>query len=460
MNQPTSKELAALEAQGYDASEFVGRYGIEREWEAFLHGKKGVERYISNAKGERVEDSEKESLIQGPRFVPPVAGHDVVLSLDVEVQKLAEQAVRTHAAAAVAVVEVDTGRIRALVSTPSFDPNVMTGHLTRVEHERMQADPRRPYVDKTLQQHYPPGSTYKFVTAAAALEDGLVSPYERMTCGGAHQVGRRTFRCLSSHGVIDLASALQHSCNIYFWKLSERVGIDRMAEVARDFGFGAPSGLAMNGDVPGRVPGRRFYDKRGFQIGHTLNAATGQGDVEVTVLQMAMAYAALANGGRLYAPQLVEKVVAASGEVVASYEPFLRRRVAVSAGNLDLLRQGMWRVVNAPGGTAYAHARSDVVEIAGKTGSAQVRSRRGAGSESTKGWDPDRSHAWFAGWAPAHDPEVAIVVLVEHGGSGGQAAGPVAREILDGYFSLAPPGSPRTPAPGSRRNLTTGEAQP
>ena len=434
MNQPSSKELAALEAQGYDASEFIGRYGIERDWENFLHGKKGIERFITNAKGERVEDAEAENLIEGPRFVPPVAGHDVVLTIDLELQQLAEKAVRSQAAAAVAVVEVESGRIRALVSTPSFDPNVMTGHLTRSEDERMKADPRRPYVDKTVQQHYPPGSTYKFVVSAAALEDRLVSQHERLTCGGAHKLGRRTFRCLGSHGLIDLEHAIEHSCNIFMWKLAERVGIDRMAEVARDFGLGAPTGLGLNGDLPGRVPDRAFYGKRGFQIGHALNAATGQGDVEVTVLQLAMAYAALANGGRLYAPQVVERVVAASGEEVARYEPALRRRVEVSAANLDILRQGMWRVVNAPGGTAYSHGRSELVDIAGKTGSAQVRSRRNAEEDSTRGWDPRRSHAWFAGWAPAHDPEVAIVVLVEHGGSGGQAAAPLAREILEGYF--------------------------
>src|SRR5690606_28544354 len=324
----------------------------------------------------------------------------------------------------------------------------MTGHLTRAEHERMQADPRRPYVDKTLQQHYPPGSTYKFVVASAALEDALVSPHERMMCTGAHQLGRRTFHCLSSHGVIDLLQALEHSCNIYFWKLSERVGIDRMAEVARDFGFGAPTGLGINGDVPGTVPDRAFYKDRGFQIGHTLNAATGQGDVEVTVLQLAMAYAALANGGRLFAPQVVERVVAATGEVVAEYEPVVRRRVAVSADNLEVIRQGMWRVANAEGGTAHTYGHSDIVDIAGKTGSAQVRSRRSRDDEGTRGWDPRRSHAWFAGWAPASDPEIAVVVLIEHGGSGGRVAAPVAKEIIEGYFTRVKKESRPAPAAG------------
>ena len=437
MNQPSSKELVELEQHGYDSSEFIGRYGIEKEWEPFLHGRRGIERFITNAKGERVDDPSKADLIQGPTFEAPVAGHDVVLTIDLTLQRLAEKAVQGQAAAGVAVVEVDTGRILALVSSPAFDPNVMTGHLTRAEDDRMKADPRRPYVDKTLQQHYPPGSTYKVVVAGAALEDGLASQHERLGCQRSYKVGRRVFHCLGEHGVIDMLEAIQRSCNIYFWKLSERVGMDRMAEVARDLGFGAPSGLGINTDVPGRVPTRALYEKSGgLQIGHTLNAATGQGDDAVTVLQLAMAYAAIANGGRLYAPQLVQKVVAASGQVVAEYQPVQRRRIGLSAATLDVLRQGMWRVVNAPGGTAYQGGRSRLIEIAGKTGTAQVRSVRQSEQEKASGdWHPTRAHAWFAGWAPAFEPEIAVVVLVEHGGHGGVVAAPIARTIIEGYYT-------------------------
>jgi penicillin-binding protein 2 len=448
MNQPSSKELVELEQHGYDASEFIGRYGIEKEWEPFLHGRRGIERFITNAKGERVDDPSKADLIEGPTFEAPIAGHDVVLTIDLTLQRLAEKAVGGQAAG-VAVVEVDTGRILALVSSPAFDPNVMTGHLTRSEDDRMKADPRRPYVDKTLQQHYPPGSIYKIVVAGAALEDGLASQHERLGCQRQYKVGRRVFHCLGEHGVIDMLEALQKSCNIYFWKLSERVGMDRMAEVARDFGFGAPTGLGLNTDVAGRVPDKAFYEKQGgLQIGNTLNAATGQGDDAVTVLQMAMAYAAIANGGRLYAPQLVQKVVAASGQVVAEYQPVQRRRIGLSAATLDVLRQGMWRVVNAPGGTAYEGGRSRLIEIAGKTGTAQVRSVRQSEAEKSSGdWHPTRAHAWFAGWAPAFEPEIAVVVMVEHGGHGGTVAAPIARQIIEGYYTelkhmpmpLAPP---------------------
>jgi penicillin-binding protein 2 len=256
---------------------------------------------------------------------------------------------------------------------------------------------------------------------------------DTLVCPGIHEQGKRTFRCTSSHGRIGLLDAIQHSCNVFFWKLSERIGLDRIAEVATDFGLGQPTGLGLNGDVSGRIPTRAWYDERDvFKIGYTLNTATGQGDVEVTVLQMALAYATIANGGKLFAPQIVDRIESAAGEVVARYEPSLRRTVKISESSLSTLRRGMWMVVNTAGGTAY-DARSDKLEFAGKTGTAQVRNRRQKDSELV-GWHPHRDHAWFAGFAPAVNPEIAVVVLIEHGGPGGKVAGPVARDIIEGYF--------------------------
>ena len=456
MNQMTNGEYAALAPQGYEPSELVGRYGLERAWENYLRGKKGIERFVVNARGQRIQGAEASNLIVGPTVIEPVAGHNLVLTVDAELQRLAERAVRRHAAAALAVVEVETGRILALVSTPSFEPNVMTGQLTRAEEALLNQDPRKPFIDKTLRQHYPPGSTYKFITALAALEDGAIQPAERLTCPGSHKVGRQVFHCTSSHEHVDMISAIQHSCNVYFWKLAELIGIDRMAEVALDFGMGAPTGLGLNGDVSGRVPTRAWYEERtSFKIGYTINAATGQGDVEVTVMQLVMAYAALANGGRLYVPQVVERIETAGGETVVAFEPKLRRRIKASPANLALLERGMWMTVNTLGGTAYNYARSDEIEFAGKTGTAEVRSRRKRQEDelALQGWHPSRSHAWFAGYAPATSPEIAIVVLIEHGGQGGKVAAPVAQQIIEGYFRIegrAPPAvTAPDPAPSS-----------
>ncbi len=270
-----------------------------------------------------------------------------------------------------------------------------------------------------------------------AMDDGLVSTEEPLLCPGYHEQGRRRFRCTSSHGRIGMLEAIKRSCNVYFWKLSEQIGLDRIAQAALSFGFAAPTGLGVNHDVPGRMPTRAWYERRDtFKIGYTLNAATGQGDVEVTVLQMAMAYAAVANGGQLFVPQVVQRVETAGGESVARYEPVLRRKVAASESALEMLRDGMWRVVNEPGGTAHDYARSTQLEYAGKTGTAQVRGRRKKEATNFQGWDSRRDHAWFAGFAPASNPEIAVVVLIEHGGPGGKVAAPVAREVIESYFAL------------------------
>jgi penicillin-binding protein 2 len=450
MNQMRSEELDELADQGYDASELIGRYGIERAWENYLRGKKGIERFVADARGRRMDDEESNALIDKALFEAPVAGHRVVLTLDLELQRLVEKAVRRHAAAAVAVTEVSTGRILALVSTPAYDPNIMTGRLTREEEALLVSDPRKPFIDKTVRQHYPPGSVYKFITAVAALEDGLVDEEELITTPSWYRIGGRVFHGDSCDARTNMLQAFANSCNTYFWKLAELVGIDRMALVARDFGFGAPSGVGINGEVGGRVPTKLWYEERGpFKVGYTLNAATGQGDVEVTVLQLAMAYTAIANGGKLFVPQLVERVETAGGEVVTSFEPMVRRQVRASASTLDAVKRGMWRVVNSPAGTIYEHGHSDIVEYAGKTGTAQVRNKRRE-PEKVKGWHPHRHHAWFTGYAPATNPEIALVVLVEHGGSGGKVAGPVARRIVEGYFTKIKKGA--TQADGAEVN--------
>lgn len=453
MSQMTAAEVERLEASGYRPDEQIGRYGLEAMWENYLRGKKGRERFAVDARGQRLDEATAAGLIKGDRIIEPVAGYSLVLTLDATLQKLAEKAVAIHPAAAVAVVEVKTGRVLALVSKPSFDPNVMTGHLTRAEEKFLNSDPRKPFIDKTLRATYPPGSTFKFVSTVAALEDGLAQEEEPVACTGSYERSGTTFRCTGSHGKLDLLAAIQRSCNIYFWTLAERVGIDRLAEVANQFGFGSRTGLGLNGDSPGRIPTRAWYEERTrFKIGYTINSATGQGDVDVTVMQVAMAYAALANGGTLFVPQLVDRVIKADGGTVIAYEPQVKQRLTTPPEVVDLWRRGMWKAVNEPGGTAFGHATSEIVPILGKTGTAQVKSRRQRKDEpEIKGWHPSTDHAWFAGWAPADEPEVAIVVLIEHGGSGGKVAGPVARTILEGWWTkvrAAPPAAGEAPASG------------
>lgn len=443
LNQPTALELRKLPSEIYQLGDVIGRFGLERRYEAYLRGKRGIERYLVNARGERVEGvpGELEELIGGEAFIAPDPGHDLHLSIDLDLQRAAEEALSRRAAGAIAVIEVATGRVLALVSKPSFDPNAMTGGLSLAQETELYADPRRPFIDKTLRQHYPPGSTFKLFTAIAALESGKLSPSDRFSCGGAHEQGGRVFHCTSSHGSLDLAGAIQRSCNIYFWKVAERVGLDQIAATARAFGFGDVTGLDLNDEVPGRIPDSSYYEERGgYTIGYALNAAVGQGDVAVTVLQLAVAYAAIANGGTLYLPQVVDRIESVAGTTIASYQPIVKREIDLSLATRAVISRGTYMAVNKLGGTAYRYAgpgRPEAdggVVMAGKTGTAQVRSRRVAKGQY-EGWHPHQHHAWFAGFAPADKPEISIVVLIEHGGSGGREAGPVARQVVDAYFA-------------------------
>jgi penicillin-binding protein 2 len=439
MTQMTAEELDRFSTQGYDTAELVGRYGIEMSFENYLRGKKGKERYAVDARGARIDDAMAAGLIEGDKVIEPVAGSDIVLTLDSQLQKIAEKAVSPYASAAVVVVEVKTGRILALVSKPSFDPNVMTGHVTRAELQLLNSDPRKPFIDKALRATYPPGSTFKFVTAFSSLEDGLASEDEKITCKGQYVISRTTFDCDAEHGTLDLLGAIQHSCNVYFWHLAERVGLDRMSEVAHEYGLGRPTGLGLNGDSAGRVPTKAWYEAHGtYKVGYATNAATGQGDVEVTVMQLAMAYTAIANGGTLWIPQIVERVLDGNGKVVLEYQPRVAAHMKTPPEVVDIWKRGLYKVVNELGGTAYPYATSQMVAIAGKTGTAEVKSksRRERIEERTmEGWHPTNAHAWFAGFAPFDDPEVAIVVFIEHGGSGGKVAGPIAKQVLEAYFT-------------------------
>ena len=440
MTQMTEEEADRLQNRGYSTSELVGRYGLESAWENYLRGKKGIERYAVDARGQQLDEKTAATLIQGERKINAVPGANLVLTIDADLQKLAEKAVSHVPAAAVIIVEPKTGRLRAVVSKPSFDPNVMTGHLTRQEDAMLRSDPRKPFIDKALRATYPPGSVFKFATALAALEDNQTSPEdEQIFCQGYYELSGTTFKCNGSHGKLNLLGAIQHSCNIYFWTLAERIGLDRIAEVARGFGFGTPTNLGLNGDAGGRIPTKAWYETHTrYKVGFATNAATGQGDVEVSVLQMAMAYAALANGGKLYVPQVVDRVETSGGRTIASYQPKVSRDVPVSAEAMEVWRRGMWKVTNEPGGSAFDHGVVTVTQVMGKTGTAEIRTRNKKKTEEERdieNYTPTRSHAWFAGWAPAEDPEIAIVVFVEHGGSGGRVAWPIAKSILEGYFT-------------------------
>jgi penicillin-binding protein 2 len=459
MNEISADELRAKKQEGYRPGDLVGRVGIERQLEGYLRGRTGFQKVVVDRRG--VPKGNLSELVEGPIKQEPIPGNNVFLTLDMDLQRIAERALRNASAGAAVVVDVATGRLLAAVSKPGFDPNEMSGHLSAEAQARIVADRFHPLRDKTLTESYFPGSTFKAITALAALEDKLISPEERTKCHGYFEIGRRRFKCTKTHGVVALYDAIVQSCNVYFYELGARPGmLDRLARFGTDMGLGAPTGLGLNAEDAGFIATEEWYREQkrlnpkneGFQVGHALNAAIGQ-ETRVTVLQMAMLYAAIANGGKLWLPQVVERIESPSGQVLEEFPPRVRRELSISPENLAIVRQALVGVVNEPKGTAYKARPDDDLEVAGKTGTAQVR-HMGRRGEPITGYEQN-DHAWFAGFAPAGNPRVAFAILIEHGGHGGEVAAPVAMEIMHGYFESVAPADRAAPHLGLPRRRPT-----
>lgn len=439
MAEVDGEKLSQLRGAGYVEGDRIGATGIERAWESYLHGTRGWEKVFVDAKGRRRQ--RVDGVIEEPRRVDPIPGRDLRLTIDADLQKAIGTAMRGELAGGVALVDVRTGRIVGLYSKPSYDPNALSGgsgkQVIRDAFRRLYSDPLKPALDKTIAGAYPPGSTFKPFTALAALEKGLINPRSATQCRGAITFGKRSFRCTHVHGPVELHKAIAQSCNVYFyWLASELgVGMDVIAEMGQRFGLGTRTGLGVSAEASGRMPTRAWMTLRNkgqFRLGFGLNAAIGQGATTVTVLQLALAYAALANGGTLFQPQIVRAVETSAGTVVQEFTPRVRRQVDVSPENLVLVQRALYAGVNEEGGTAKKASIAGV-DVSGKTGTAQVSHKLARGAEAERVWYFNREHSWFAGYSPSRAPEVAVVVLVEHGGAGAKHAAPVAMDAVAAY---------------------------
>lgn len=436
MREVDAETLAEHPEAGYRAGDRLGAVGVERRWESYLRGQRGYRRFIrKKARRERVEELEKRYLGEGS-LEEPSPGRDISLTLDIELVRSAEKAMRGHLAGALVVVDVRTGRILAALSKPGFDPDVVSGgkgkDAIRDAFRRYYSDPLKPTLDRTISAAYPPGSTYKPFSALSGLESGLTTPFVQTDCRGGLEYGKRYFRCTGVHKRVNLHEALVQSCNTYFYELATRMSIDDLAQVGTRFGFGAQTGIGVNPEARGRMPTRAWYTRRyrgAFRGGFTLLAAIGQGATTVNVLQLALAYGALANGGTLYRPQIVRSIETSDRTVVQDFPPRVRRLVDIDPGHLERLAGGLRGVVSERTGTAHAE-RIDGVDLAGKTGTAQVSQVASKGLDQSQVQYFNRDHAWFAGYAPSHSPEIAVIVLVEHGGGGGKNAVPVAMRVV------------------------------
>lgn len=442
MREVDAETLAEHPEADYRAGDRFGAVGIERRWESYLRGQRGFRRFIrKKTKRERIEDLEERYLGED-REQEPAPGRDISLTLDIDLVRSAEKAMRGHLAGAVVVVDVRTGRVLVALSKPSFDPNVVSGGggigAIREAFNRYYSDPLKPTLDRTISAAYPPGSTYKPFSALSGLESGLIDPFHQVDCRGGLEYGKRYFRCTGVHKNVNLQEALVQSCNTYFYDLATRTNIDDLAQVGTRFGFGAKSGIGVNPEARGRMPTRAWYTRRyrgAFRGGFTLLAGIGQGATTVNVLQLALAYGALANGGTLYRPQIVRSIETSDGTVVQDFPPRVRRLVEIDQRHLGLISQGLVGVVTDRKGTAHAE-RIQGVDLAGKTGTAQVSQMTHRGLAQSDIQYFNRDHAWFAGYAPSVSPEIAIIVLVEHGGGGGKNAVPVAMQVVRDWQQL------------------------
>ena len=402
----------------YRRGDMVGQTGLERVLDDHLRGQDGGESTEVDAAGRQL------GVLQRTE---PTPGAEVVTTIDRRIQEAAERAM-DGLAGAVVVMDPRNGDVLAMVSTPAFDIDRFTGTIDRAAWLAVVKDPAYPLLNRTIQSQYAPGSLFKIIVTAAGLEEGTLTPMDRVHCTGAFHIGGVTFKDWKEggHGSVDLLRAMNQSCNVYFYQYGLKIGGAALARYAAAFGLGRPTGIAFSGEKAGLIPQpRRPRGRRsaGWPAGETVNMSIGQGALLVTPMQVAGVMAAVANGGVLWRPRLVQRVVRGQA-VVWSDGGEVAGHVELSPMVWAFLRQSLWSVVNQ-GGTGAA-ARIPGLDVAGKTGTAQIIAK----SRADKGED----HAWFASFAPVRDPEVVVVVLVERGGKGGQVAAPIARKILKAIF--------------------------
>lgn len=427
----TEEQLGRPEFEGAERNDYIGQSGVERAYNHFLMGRNGVQRVVVNSLGRRERVLEQ---------VPPVWGESVQLSIDLDLQEVAEDAFEGQDGALVAM-DPRNGQIHALVSFPAYDPNVFSARFDRHRWLELVNDEDHPLTNRALQGRYAPGSTFKLVVAAAALEQGIVTADTEMSCQGWVRLYGHTFRCAraSGHGRLNLTEALAQSCNSYFFQLGAKLPIETMASYARQLGLGAPTGIDLPHEVSGLVPDpqwKRRSRQEPWYAGETISVAVGQGALLVTVTQMAQLAATVGTSGDLHRPRLFLREVPAGSAPAPSRDDDVApptRHVGLRPATWRVLQEGMFQAVNGTG--TAGRARLAEVGVSGKTGTAQVASR----ARIAEGLDENRpehlrNHAWFIGYAPRVNPELAVAVLVEHGGGGGRAAAPIAREVFRAYF--------------------------
>ncbi|MGD0038326.1 MAG: penicillin-binding protein 2, partial [Bacteroidota bacterium] len=416
----TDAQLAKV-GTAYQQGDIIGSSGLEASYETFLRGEKGFEFILVNSKGQLLEPLEG-----GRRDVPSKDGFDLNLSIDFGLQMLAESLMTNYRGALVAI-DPNDGGVLAMVSKPDFDPSVFSGVTSVDEWNRLNNDPDKVLFNRATMTRYPPGSTFKMLIAAAALQEGIIDEHYRITCKGSFRFGNKVFKDMHVHESVNVIEAIQRSCDVFFYQLVLKVGLDKLSEYGKKFGFGQSTGFDIGEETAGLIPSTEYYNrvygKGKWTQGYIVSLGIGQGEVGVSPLQMARYAALLANGGTLLQPHAVNSIRnkrTKSLEIIDHKES----SVGVDSSVMRLIREGMRRVVQEPGGTG-GMARIRGIVSAGKTGTAQ----------NPHGTD----HAWYIGFAPFDHPRIAIAVLLENAGMGGVKAAPIAGRVMQQYLLAETP---------------------
>ncbi len=434
LGEITEDELAEQSDYDYRGGDLVGKTGLEKKFEPYLRGTKGRKLVEVDVQGK---------LLRQLQVEPAKPGNKVYLTIDQRLQDAADEAFGDLAGAAVAI-DVHNGDILAMVSRPTFNPGMFARGIAGDEWKALASDSRHPLQNKVIGGLYPPGSTFKMIVALAALKEGITSTHRTVDCRGDFVIGGARFRCWrkAGHGPTDLNKALRESCDVWFYQIGLELGIDKLSAAAKEFGLGAPVGYPLPGERTGVVPSQQWkrenYNKPWY-AGETVIASIGQGFVLSTPMQLAVMTAAIANEGKVFTPQVIRRVEDWDGNLLFESSPQVIRQLDYPKSAWEAVKKGMVSVVNHPRGTGKA-AKLDDVLVAGKTGTSQVV-RRKSDAEEEEEINEDipykfRPHALFVAFAPAENPDVAVAVIVEHGQSGGRAAGPIAGSIIERYMQI------------------------
>ncbi len=427
----TQLEEPKFQEMGYKPGDIIGQAGLERTYDQILRGKNGKRLVVVDSRGRTIRELQK---------VDPIKGQDIVTTLDIDLQRAAEEQFDVTGQTGIAVaMNPQNGEILAMVSKPSFDPNVFAEHVISAENRdevrAITKDPNKPLLNKSIQEIYPTGSTWKVMMTTAALEEGIITPTgSRFTCGGGIQVGNRFVHCMGSHGSPEIHYAVVHSCDGYFYRLGLKMGVDRIHDWVARFGMGQRTGIDLPGEKTGVIPDREWKVKTNprdpvWKDFDTVLASVGQGSVAVTPIQLLRAESGIIMGGEFHTPHLMKEVKPTEKAEAKKYEN-KAVTLKLSPVTVETVNYAVWGVVNE-GGTG-ASASLPGLNIGGKTGTAQVIAKEKVRTKA------HQDHGWFISFAPVHTeqkPELAVVVLTEHGGQGGRTSAPKARMIFASYYS-------------------------